>query len=111
MNHDIDDILVTIGEEYGDNIGEGVRHYLEVDIGRKADQLGQLEIGKKFRNVYAVVPLKKPTVGMKVRIDGRTFVDYAQFESGVVVPGYVARQAGLTHKTYVALDSMILNFA
>ena len=41
----------------------------------------------------------------------RTFVDYAQFESGVVVPGYVAREAGLSYKTYVALDSMILNFA
>ncbi|MEN8809647.1 MAG: hypothetical protein ABF291_19375 [Desulfobacterales bacterium] len=111
MNHDIDDILVTIGEEFGDNIGEGVRNYLEVDIGRKAEQLGRPEIGKKFRNVYAMVPLKKPTGGMKVRIDGRTFVDYAQFESGVVVPGYVAREVGLTYKTYVALDSMILNFA
>ncbi|MGD8950828.1 MAG: hypothetical protein PVG62_08770, partial [Desulfobacterales bacterium] len=99
MNHDIDDILVTIGEEFGDNIGEGVRNYLEVDIGGKADQLGRPEIGKKFRNVYAMVPLKNPTGGMKVRIDGRTFVDYAQFESGVVVPGYVAREAGLTYKT------------
>jgi len=28
-----------------------------------------------------------------------------------VVPGYVAREAGLSYKTYVALDSMILNFA
>jgi hypothetical protein len=48
---------------------------------------------------------------MKVRIDGRTFIDYAQFESGVVVPGYVAREAGLTYKTFLPLGSMILNFA
>ncbi len=111
MNRDIDDILVKIGEEFGDSIGEGARNYLEVDIGRKADQLGRPEIGKKFRNVCAVVPLKKSTEGMKVRIDGRTFIDYAQFESGVVVPGYVAREAGLTYKTFLPSGSMILNFA
>lgn len=111
MNLNIDDILVKIGEEFGENIGDGARNYLEVDIGRKAEQLGRPEIGKKFRNVYAVVPLKTPTNGMKVRIDGRTFVDYAQFESGVAVPGYVAREAGMTYKTFKPLDSMILNFA
>jgi hypothetical protein len=48
--------------------------------------------------------------GMKVRIDGRTFVNYAQFDSGVVVPGFVARQAGMKHRTYEPLDSMVLNF-
>jgi len=111
MNKDIDDILVKIGEEFGDSIGKGARNYLEVDIGRKADQLGRPEIGKRFHNVYAVVPLKKSTDGMKVRIDGRTFGGYAQFESGIAVPGYVAREAGMTHKTFIPLDSMILNFA
>ena len=59
MNKEIDDILVKIGEEFGDSIGKGARNYLEVDIGRKADQLGRPEIGKRFHNVYAVVPLKK----------------------------------------------------
>jgi hypothetical protein len=107
----IDDILVTIGEEFRDDIQSGARHYLEVDIGQKAEELGHPEIGKKFRKVYAVVPLKEPAEGMKVRIDGRTFVDYAQFESAVVVPGYVARAAGLTYKTFIPLDSMVLNFS
>ncbi|MFZ0133918.1 MAG: hypothetical protein WAK95_15370 [Desulfobacterales bacterium] len=111
MNHEIDDILITIGTEYEENIDKTARHYLEVDIGGKAEKMGRPEIGKKFRNVYALVPLKTPTGGMKVRIDGRTFADYAQFDSGVVVPGYVAREAGLTYKTYIALDSMVLNFA
>jgi hypothetical protein len=31
---------------------------------------------------------------MKVRIDGRTFVNYAQYDSGIVVPGYVAEKKG-----------------
>jgi len=111
MNHEIDDVLITIGAEYEENIDKTARHYLEVDIGGKAEKMGRPEIGRKFRNVYALVPLKTPTGGMKVRIDGRTFADYAQFDSGVVVPGYVAREAGLTYKTYIALDSMVLNFA
>ena len=111
MNHKIDDILVTIGEEFSEDIQSGARHYLEVDIGRKADELGRPEIGEKFQKVYAVVPLKEPTEGMKVRIDGRTFVNYAQFESGVVVPGFVAKAAGLKYKTFIPLDSMILNFS
>lgn len=111
MYKDIDDILIEIGEEYQDEIAAGARHYIEVDIGRKADQLGRPEAGQRYRRVYAVVPLKNPSGGMKVRIDGRTFVDYAEFESGVVVPGYVAREAGLKYKTFVPLDSMILNFA
>ena len=111
MTHTIDDILINIAEEFRDDIEIDARNYLEVDIGRKAEQLGRPEAGRKFRKIYAVVPLKKPTGGMKVRIDGRTFIDYAQFESGVVVPGYVAREAGLTYKTFLPLGSMILNFA
>ena len=110
MNATIDDIITKIGEEYRDNIEGEARNYWEVDIGRKAEQLGRPEVGEKFKNVYAVVPLRKPAKGMKVRIDGRTFVDYAQFESGVAVPGYVAKEANLTYKTFIPLDSMILNF-
>jgi hypothetical protein len=59
--------------------------------------------------VQAVVPLKQPVEGMKVRIDGRTFVDYAEFDSGVVVPGYEARETTLPRRPWTANDSMILN--
>jgi len=46
-----------------------------------------------------------------VRIDGRTFANYAQFESGIVVPNYIARQVDLPQRPYTAQDSMICNFA
>ena len=65
---------------------------------------------KKCRDKYAIVPLKHPVSGMKVRIDGRTFVNYAQFESGVVVPNFIARDAGLSYKTFIPHDSMVCNF-
>jgi len=47
---------------------------------------------------------------MKVPVDGRTFFNYAKFESGVVVPGYVAQKTGLPFRPYTANDRMILNF-
>ena len=48
---------------------------------------------------------------MKVQIEGRTFVNYAQFESGIVAPHYIANQVDLFHRAYIAKDSMICNFA
>jgi len=47
---------------------------------------------------------------MKVRIDGRTFVNYAEYPSGIAVPGYLARETGRSYKTFIPNDSMICNF-
>ena len=60
------------------------------------------DIGETYRNIHAIVPLKQPADGMKVRVDGRTFVGHVQFESGVVVPGYVARDSGLPRNVFYA---------
>jgi Flp pilus assembly protein TadG len=75
-----------------------------------AERLGLSELKGQYRDVFAIVPLKQPAEGMKVRIDGRTFVNYAQFEFGVAVPGYVAEDTGLPYKPFVPNDSMILTF-
>lgn len=104
-------VLKHIGEEFKDEISPGSRFYREVDIGRKAGHLGYGDLASGYADVYAVIPLKRPVDGMKVRIDGRTFVNYVQFESGVVVPGYVGEDAGLPCEPFVPCDSMILNFA
>ena len=110
MNH-LSEVLTRIGEDYQEHICDDSRHYLEINLAQKASELGFSEVKKRFRSVYAIVPLKHPISGMKVRIDGRTFVNYAQFESGIVVPHYVARQVDLPHRAYIAKDSMICNFA
>jgi len=110
MDANLTAVINHIGEEYRDRIDRGSRHYVEIDIGKKAESLGFLQLKKAFGKVNAVVPLKQPTGGMKVRIDGRTFVHYAEYETGVVVPGYVARESGLPYRTFVPQDSMILNF-
>lgn len=110
MNDHLDETLNTISSEYAFKISRSSRHYVEVDIGEKAQNLGFTDIGMKYRKVLAVVPLKEAEKGMKVRIDGRTFVNYGQLESGVAVPGYVVKRSKLPYKTFVPNESMILNF-
>lgn len=111
MTDNLKKILAKIGEDYKENIDNDSRFYLEVSIAQKAAEMGFSEVNESCKDAHAIVPLKHPVEGMKVRIDGRTFVNYAQFESGVVVPNYVASQLDLPHRAYVAKDSMICNFA
>jgi len=111
MANKLSEVLAKIGEYYKENIQDDSRYYLEISIARKAAELGFPESEKRYKDLYAFIPLKHPVRGMKVRVDGRTFVNYAQFESGIVVPHYVARRVDLPYRTYVAKDSMICNFA
>ena len=111
MTNKLSEVLVQIGEDYKEHICDDSRYYLEISIAQKAADLGFAEVKERYRNVYAIVPLKQPVRGMKVRVDGRTFVNYAQFESGIVVPHFLAGQVGLPHRAYIAKDSMICNFA
>jgi len=109
MNKHLSHIIENIREEFSDHISEQSRNYLEVDIGKRAKSIGIDDMAQKYTNVIAVVPIKEPVPGMKVMIDGRGFSGYAQFESGIVVPGFLARDSGLRYKTYTANESMILN--
>lgn len=107
----LDDVIENIRSTYSDSIMDGSRFYVEVSIGQQAEALGHHDISRKYKDAYAVVPLKGAVPGMKVRIDGRTFVNYAQFDSGIAVPGYVTRDTGLPYRTFIPNDSMILNCA
>ena len=111
MDREIDLVIRAISDTHHGNIAGNGRHYLEVNIGKTAGGLGFSDIADKYKDAHAIVPLAMPVSGMKVRIDGRTFVNYAQYDSGIAVPGYVARDAALPHKAYVPNHSMILNFA
>jgi len=74
MTNYLSEVLTKIGEEYQENICDDSRHYLEISLAQKATELGFSEVKERFRDVYEIVPLKEPVSGMKVRIDGRTFV-------------------------------------
>ena len=111
MENNLNTVIHKIGEDYKDNIRNDSRFYLEVSIARMAEELGFADIKECYKDAYAIVPLKQPLGGMKVRIDGRTFVNYFQFDSGVVVPQHVASQVDLPRKDYVAQDSMICNYS
>ncbi len=75
MNVDLKHVLENIGEEFKREIGKGSRHYLEISVGKQAEKIGYADLEKRYRHTYAIVPLKAPQSGMKVRIDGRTFVN------------------------------------
>ncbi len=111
MANKLNEVLNKIGDDFKENIRNDSRFYVEVSIAGTADELGFSDLKECYRDVYAIVPLKHPVDGMKVRIDGRTFVNYSQFDSGVVVPHYVASQVDLARRAYVAQDSMICNFS
>jgi hypothetical protein len=110
MKNRLDHVINNIENQYQNCIAKNSRHYIEVEIGKEADALGYPELKSVYRGAHAVVPLKKAVRGMKVRIDGRTFVNYAQFESGIAVPGYVAKDSQKLNKRFIPQDSMILNF-
>ncbi len=109
MDNRLAAVIENLTAEYGDRIRPDSRIYMEVNIGKRAESMGFTDVGDKYRRVVAIIPLKHPVSGMKVRIDGRTFVNYAQCDSGVVVPVYIAEKAGLPYKVFIANDSMILN--
>lgn len=111
MKNKLNAVINKIEEEYKGNIQADGRNYLEVNISHKGAELGFPEIEECYKDVFAIVPLQRPVDGMKVRIDGRTFVNYDQFDSGVAVPNYVSVHADLSHKPYAAQHSMICNFA
>ena len=110
MKTKLDQIIDTISNEYKDDLMACARNYLEVNIGQTAERMGYKDLKEKYDAVYAVVPIKSPKAGMKVRIDGRTFINYALFDKGVAVPGYIAKDASMPYKAYIPNDSMICNF-
>ncbi len=110
MNKKLVKVLNMIAEEYKGMIQRGSRNYIEISIGEHSERLGHTDLKDKYKHAYAIVPLKEPQKGMKVRIDGRTFVNYAEHRSGIAIPGYLASEAGLSVNTFEPNDSMICNF-
>ena len=110
MNRNLSKVLGSIADEYRNDVLYGARDYIEIDIGKRAEALGYPELKQRYNQVNAIVPIKHPEEGMRVRIDGRTFVNYARYDAGIAVPGYVAKDAGIQHETFVPNEHMILNF-
>ncbi|MEW5908382.1 MAG: hypothetical protein AB1659_01120 [Thermodesulfobacteriota bacterium] len=111
MNCTIQAILEKIGNDQKGVIQEESPLYLELNIGEEAAKMGCSTDDVPFQKTNVIVPLKRPVSGMKVMIDGRTFAGYAQLNSGVIIPGYVAKTTRLSYRAYIPHDSMILNFA
>ena len=110
MDTRINELLEHVERTYGSKMQRGARHYMEVNLARHARAMGFADLGEKYKTACAIIPLNAPQQGMKVRIDGRTFVNYAEYDSGMAVPGYLAKEANRKFRTFVPNDSMICNF-
>ena len=110
MDNRLMHVLGNIEKQHATEISRGSRLYMEVNIGQEARRLGYADLERRFLHTAAIVPLKAPQSGMKVRIDGRTFINYAEYPSGIAVPGHVARKAGGSFVNFIAQDSMICNY-
>ena len=110
MDDRIDRLLEHIEETHRGKIQRGARHYMEVNLGEQARMLGFADLGEKYKNAHAIIPLKMPQKGMKARIDGRTFVNYAEYDSGMAVPLFLAKASGKKFRAFIPYDSMICNF-
>jgi hypothetical protein len=110
MYNRINELLDQVEKTYGKKMQRGARHYMEVNLAEQARKLGLGDLGEKFGAACAIIPLKAPQEGMKVRIDGRTFVNYAEYDSGMAVPEYLAKASNKKYQTFVPQDSMICNF-
>lgn len=110
MSNKLGDLLTKIGDRYREDISGDSGVFLELDIGKEAEKLGYGDLAEKYRGVEVAVPLKDSVDGMKVMIDGRTFVNYGQLDSGVIIPGRIAKEAALPYKPYEAPVSIVRTF-
>lgn len=110
MDTQLTKLITHLAIKYDRTIHPGSQYILEVDLGHEAEQIGYGDLGKRLRGVEAVVPVKEPAPGMKVLIDGRTFINYAQYDSGIAVPEFVARDIDLPATRYTPGDSLIRQF-
>lgn len=110
MQRHLQAVMLKLGELYADELTSESRYFRDVNIGQAAADLGFEDVESAFLATEAVILLKGTGDGMKVRIDGRTFVNYSQFDNGVVVPTHVAKRSGLHYRAYAARDSMVRVF-
>lgn len=110
MNKSLTKVLEHIRDSYRNKACKGARHYTNIRIGTIAEKLNLKNIDPDIADREVIISLKDPQPGMKVRIDGRTFIRYAEYADGFAVPEAVAMKAGIKYQPYTPQNSMILNY-
>ena len=108
MTNGLADVLNSIAAEFEGEILPDSERYILIDIGKVAESFGQSELKDRYDKVAAIVPLEIEG-GVGAIVNGKDLCDYAQLNSGIAVPAYVAEEAGLPSKQYQPKDIMYLN--
>ena len=110
MDNRLDSILTGIIDDFRDELTDDSIYFVDVNIGQRAARMGYDDLRNRYKTTEAVVFVRNPKKGMKVMIDGRTFVNYASLGPGVAVPSYVAERTAFKHKPFTAADSLVRIF-
>ena len=110
MDKRLDKILSGIIDDFRDELSDDSIYFVDVNIGQRAARMGYDDLGNQYKTTEAVLYVRNPKKGMKVMIDGRTFVNYACLGPGVAVPSHVAKQTAMKHKPFTAADSLVRIF-
>ncbi len=111
MDKDLKTVMKKISADYKSLISSDSIYFLDLSLSKIAEEMGYPNLSKTYSTSEVVIPLKRLLPGMKVMIDGRTFINYAQIDPGMIVPEYVALDAGLPYQPYRAQESMVRIFA
>jgi len=60
MTTDIAYVITRIGEDFRDEIHPTSRYYREVSIGERAARLGLTGLNERYRDAFAIIPVKQP---------------------------------------------------
>ncbi|TFG40377.1 MAG: hypothetical protein E4H48_07750, partial [Syntrophobacterales bacterium] len=66
MKTDMGKVIERIGEDFKNDLLATSMFYREVSIDQLSERLGLTKLKGRYRNVFAIVPLKQPAEGMKV---------------------------------------------
>jgi len=108
MEKELAKILEKIGNGFKKEILPESKIYCIIDIGQAAENFGKPELKEEYKDINAVIPLKKAKGDWGFEVDGTGLSDYAQLESGIAVPKYIAEKSGLPNKKYQPKEKMFL---
>jgi hypothetical protein len=111
MNKELTDILTQVNDFFQDKIDPKSNSYSLVHLGSAAKACGYDALDKKYLDEKIIIPLKDPK-GINFFFSGaefqKTFKDYVQLSSGIVLAPYIAKEADMSGTTYVPHKQMTL---
>ena len=101
-------ILNRIGRVFKQAVSNSNEDHLSFDLGQEFQQLGSDAGRRQFEGQAIIVPVSTQQGGWPIQIAGAIeYANYAQLPSGIAVPEYIAKLAGLSSSRFQPKDDMV----